>query len=97
MLSLEELENVAEKIGSSVEFLNGLIALKRGRKTLDASGEIRDKKIMLYVTATTMNKLKELATLYHTSITECVIGLIDMKHEEKQKKIQELNSMFETL
>lgn len=67
-----------------------------GRKTLDASGELRNKKIMLYVTATTMNKLKELAVLYHTSIAECVIGLINSKYSEKEKKIQELSSMFET-
>ena len=60
---------------------------KGGRKVIDPNGEKRSEKLMLYLTPSRMEDLRDLASLYGKSIADYVISLIDKDNEQKQGKL----------
>ena len=60
---------------------------KGGRKVIDPNGEKRSEKVMLYLTPSRMEDLRDLASLYGKSIADYVISLIESDNERKQEKL----------
>ena len=60
---------------------------KGGRKVIDPNGEKRSEKVMLYLTPSRMEDLRDLASLYGKSIADYVISLIESDNERKQGKL----------
>ena len=60
---------------------------KGGRKVLDPNGEKRSEKVMLYLTPSLMDDLRDLAYMNRKSIADYVISLIERNNEQKQAKL----------
>lgn len=60
---------------------------KGGRKVLDPNGEKRSEKVMLYLTPSLMDDLRDLANLYGKSIADYFISLAVRDAQAKQAKL----------
>lgn len=86
LISREALQELAERINSTAEYLKELIT-DGGCKVLDPNGEKRSEKVMLYLTPSLMDDLRDLAYMNRKSIADYVISLIERNNEQKQAKL----------
>ena len=80
-----EYEENADTRQAGVQVSDTPAKRKPGRKAID--GAVRSEKISLYLTPERMNDIRDLASLYGKSITDCIMGLIDCYIENKRDKL----------
>ena len=60
---------------------------KGGRKILDPNGEKRSEKVMIYLRPSLYADVKDWANLHGKTITDCIVGMIEVYMQGKQEKL----------
>ena len=70
---------------------------KAGRKVRDPNGEKRTEKVMLYLRASLMADVKDLAYTYRKSITDYIISLLEREARDKQDRLATFRGLDDDL
>ena len=86
LISIQELRELAAKIGSTAEYLAGLLD-DDDMRILDPNGEKRSEKVMIYLRPSLYADVKDWANLHGKTITDCIVGMIEGYMQGKQEKL----------
>ena len=86
LIGIQELRELAERIGSTAEYLTGMLD-EEDMQILDPNGEKRSEKVMLYLRPSLYVDVKDWANFHGKSITDCIIGMIEGYMQGKQEKL----------
>ncbi len=70
---------------------------KGGRKVRDPNGEKRTEKVTLYLKASLMADVKDLAYTYRKGITDYIISLLEREARDKQDRLATFRGLDDDL